>query len=175
MTKIRNMSTLALILILLFLIYYPYKALEWQLNMAFLYPDLWLNDGWAEYGAVIAPFTRVVFFWVWFPTLLAGVLALLAAGRIAWLFRLGVIFDDRIASAIMWLGRFTVASSGIHILAACVSPMIVSWHNPSGSLPLRFWYSSPHLSLIFCGLAFLLMGAVMREAIKVALDNEGFV
>jgi len=167
MTKIRNMSTLALILILLFLIYYPYKALEWQLNMAFLDPERWLGGIWCGNRPLYTGgiFLGLVSYFVGRSTCIAG-------GRSH---RLGVIFDDRIASAIMWLGRFTVASSGIHILAACVSPMIVSWHNPSGSLPLRFWYSSPHLSLIFCGLAFLLMGAVMREAIKVALDNEGFV
>jgi hypothetical protein len=175
MTKIRNMSTMAMILIAPFLIYYPYKAFEWQLNMSFLDPERWLNSGWVEAGAEIAPFTRVVYFLVWSPAVLAGILSLLTAGRVAWFFRNGVLFDDRVAQAIMWVGRFTIASSGIHILAACVSPLIVSWHNPSGPLPLRFWFSSAHCSIIFCGMAFLLLGAVMREAIKMARENEEFV
>jgi hypothetical protein len=143
--------------------------------MSFLDPQRWLNSSWVEYGAEIAPLTRAVYFSVWFPALLAGIFALLAAGRVAWLFRSGAVFDDRVARGIMWLGLFTIASSAIHIFAACVSPMIVSWHNPSGPLPMRWWYSSSHLSLIFCGLAFLLMGAVMREAIKMARENEEFI
>jgi putative flippase GtrA len=175
MTKIRYMSTFALILILPFLIYYPYEAFGWQLDMAFLDPQRWLNSGWVEQGAEVALLTRVVYFLVWSPAVIAGILALLAAARVAWLFRRGTVFDDRVAGGIMWVGRFTMASSGIHILAACLSPMIVSWHNPSGPLPLRFWFSSAHCSLIFCGMAFLLLGAVMREAIKVAHENEEFV
>jgi hypothetical protein len=175
MIRIHNMSTVALILIAPFLIYYPYKAFEWQLNMSFLDPQRWLNSGWVEAGAEIAPLTRVVYFLVWSPAVVAGILSLLAAGRVAWFFRNGVLFDDRVARAIMWAGRFTIASSGIHIFAACVSPMIVSWHNPSGPLPLRFWFSSAHCLIIFCGMAFLLLGAVMREAIKMARENEEFV
>ena len=83
MIRIHNMSTVALILIAPFLIYYPYKAFEWQLNMSFLDPQRWLNSGWVEAGAEIAPLTRVVYFLVWSPAVVAGILSLLAAGRVA--------------------------------------------------------------------------------------------
>jgi hypothetical protein len=169
------MSTIALILIVPFLVYYPYTAFEWQLNMAFWDPQRWLNSGWVENGAVIAPMTRIVYFLMWSPAVVAGVLSLLAAGRVALFFRNGILFDDRVARAIKSVGQFTIASSAIHVFAACLSPMIVSWHNPSGPLPMRFWFSSAHCSLIFCGMGFLLLGVVMREAIKIARDNEGFV
>lgn len=101
--------------------------------------------------------------------------ALFWALRLIWYFRQGKVFDERVARAIMWLGRCTAASSTIHILAACVSPKIVSWHNPSGPLPLRLWLGTEHVSLVLCGLAFMLMGYVLREAIKVARENESFV
>lgn len=175
MQKIRTMSTVALCVIVPFLLYYPWRALDWQVRMAFLEPERWLRSGWADSDAVIAPFTRVVYFAVWSPAVLAGVIGLLAGIRIAVLFRQGIVFDNRVAKAILWLGRATVASSTIHIFAACVSPMIVSWHNAAGALPVRFWYSSPHLSLVLCGLAFMLMGAVMREAIAIEEDNRKYV
>jgi len=175
LNKIKTMSTAALIVLVPFLIYYPWNALDWQLRMAFLEPDRWLNSGWSDADAVIAPLTRVAYFAMWSPAVVAGVIGCLAGLRVAWLFRQGIIFDTRVAQSFLWLGRATAASSIIHIAAACLSPMVVSWHNADGPLPLRFWYSSPHLSLILCGLAFILMGAVMREAIAISDENRTFV
>ena len=175
MDKIRRMANIALLIIFPFLFYYPYKVLSWQLDMAFLKPEQWLSSGWVEAGAVISPLTRVVYFSIWVSALIAGMCALFCALRIIWFFREGIVFEDRVARAIGWLGRCTVASSSIHIFAACLSPMIVSWHNPSGPLPLRLWLSTSHLSLMLCGLAFMLMGYVLREGIKVARENESFV
>lgn len=175
MQRIRTLALVAVAVICPFLIYYPYKAFSWQLNMAFLEPERWLRSGWADADAVIAPLTRVIYFAMWSPATLAGIAALLFGLRTAILFRRGVIFDPRVAAAIMRLGWCTAASSTIHIIAACFSPMVVSWHNASGPMSVRLWLSTSHVSLILCGLAFVLMGAVLREAIKLDEDNRMYV
>lgn len=72
MNKIRRMANIALLIILPFLIYYPYKALSWQLNFAFLDPERWLDSGWVENGAIIATSTRVIYFSIWVSALIAG-------------------------------------------------------------------------------------------------------
>lgn len=175
MKKIRILATIAICVIVPYLVYYPYKAFSWQLNMAFWEPESWFRSGWAEPGVVISPVTRWVYFAMWAPAVFAGIAALLTALRIAAGFRRGQVFETRVANRILWLGRFSVASSGIHILAACFSPMVVSWHNAAGPMPIRLWLSTAHLSLILCGLAFMLFGAVMREAIEIAEDNRKYV
>ncbi len=175
MQKIKSMATIAFVVLLPYLVYYPYEALNWQLNMAFLDPSEWQEHRWAHSDVEIAAMTRAVFFAIWCSAVIWGTAGLLWACRVIWLFWRGAVFDLRVAKAILWLGRCIVAGNVTHIAAACVSPMIVSWHNPEGPLPLRFWYSSTHLGLILCGLAFVLMGAVMREAIRIARENEEFV
>lgn len=175
MEKIRSLALVAILVILPFLIYYPYKAFSWQLKMAFFEPERWFRSGWADADAVISPLTRLVYFAMWSPAVIAGIAALLFGLRIAVLFRRGVIFDPRVATAILRMGWCTVVSNLIHISAACSSPMVVSWHNAAGPLPLRLWLSTPHVSLILCGLAFVLMGAVLREAIRIDQDNRMYV
>ena len=175
MNRIKSMSAIAFCVLLPYLVYYPYEALNWQLQLAFLDPDRWQHHQWAHSDVQIAVLTRVAFFAVWFPAVVWGVAALLWAGRVIWLFWRGIVFDQRVAKGILWLGRCLVGSNVTHILAACLSPMIISWHNPEGPMPLRFWYSSTHLGLILCGLGFVLFGAVMREAIRIARENEEFV
>lgn len=53
--------------------------------------------------------------------------------------------------------------------------MIRSWHNTEGALPLRFWYTTELGGLILCGLAFLMVAAIMRESIRISRENEGFI
>lgn len=73
------------------------------------------------------------------------------------------------------MGLLIFGSATTSLLAGAVSPMIRSWHNAGGHLPLRFWYDSGNLGLAFSGLAFFFLGLVMREAIRIARENEEFV
>jgi hypothetical protein len=173
--RIQRTATLLIAPVALFLFVYPYKAMLWNLNTSFLEPSRWLKDSWVHPEAVIEPATRAVFFTVWLLPLLAGGCSVLFALRLLWLLRGGILFDTRVAAGILGMGGSIVASNSLHLIAAAVSPMIKSWHNPDGPLPLRFWYSSSHLGLLFAGLAFLLMGWVMTEAIRLARENEEFI
>lgn len=176
MSRIRLLSTLAMILMAPMLVYYPWHELTWNLELSFLDPGAWTrNDRWVHPNAQIATTTRIVFFVTWFLPMLGGWLAYVAGFSLLWLLRKGIIFDLRVARRLKWMGALIFASSTMALLAGAVSPMIRSWHNPDGPLPLRFWYDSGNLGMVYCGLAFLFLGVVMHEAIRIARENEGFV
>lgn len=176
MNRIRLLATIGMIAMLPMLFYYPYHALAWNLELSFLDPERWTRRStWVHPDAVIAMSTRVVFFTVWALPTLFGWLAYMTGFSMLWELRKGLIFDDRIARRLTWMGALIFLSSAGALLAGAVSPMIRSWHNPDGPLPLRFWYDSGNLGMVFCGLAFLFLGIVMHEAIRMARENEAFV
>lgn len=176
MNRIKRLSTIAMVLLAPMLIYYPYEALSWNLELSFLDPGRWTrNDRWVHPEAMIAMPTRIVFFIVWLIPTLTGWLAYAVGFSMLLLLYKGAVFDRRIADRLVWMGLLIFASAATSLLAGAVSPMIRSWHNPEGPLPLRFWYDSGNIGLAFCGLAFLFLGTVMREAIRIARENEEFV
>ena len=176
MKRIRLMSTVAMVIMLPMLIYYPYEGLSWNLELSFLDWGKWTrNDAWVSRDAEIPLSTRIVFFTVWLIPVLLGWCAYLIGFSLLILLRRGVIFDTRVAGRLTWMGTMIFLSSTLSLAAGAVSPMIRSWHNPDGPLPLRFWYSSGNLGLVFSGLAFLFLGLVLREAIRISRENEAFV
>lgn len=175
MKKIRTLSLIAMVILAPYLIAYPYFALEFQLQMVFLNPGLWETHRWVSEGAVIATTTRAVYFLMWLVPTILGVGAILTALSIARLFYAGTIFADRVALKVMRLGQYTASSAFLTILAGCATPKVISWHNVDGPLDFRLWISVPNAGLVLCGLAFLLMGAVLREGIALAKENEAFV
>ncbi len=176
MNPIKRLSTIAMICLLPMLIYYPYEAIGWQLELSFLDWGKWTrNDNWVYPYAEIALSTRIVFFLVWFIPTLFGFAAYSTGFSMLWLLHGGVVFDPRIATRLRWMGLLITASAGLSLVAGAVSPMIRSWHNPDGPLPLRFWYDSGNIGMVFCGLGFFFLGLVMREAIRMARENEEFV
>ncbi|MDG1067425.1 MAG: hypothetical protein P8P40_03465 [Sulfitobacter sp.] len=176
MERIRSLSSLAMIIMLPMMIYYPYEALSWNLQLSFLDWGRWARDNsWVHPFAEIPLSTRILFFTIWAIPVLLGVIGYLAGFSALILLRRGVVFDQQIARRITLMGSMIFSSSALALLAGAVSPMIRSWHNPDGPLPLRFWYDSGNIGLAFCGLAFLFLGLVMREAIKIARENEEFI
>jgi len=176
MHRIRNLSTFAMVLLIPMLIYYPYEALSWNLELSFLDPGKWTrNDAWVHPNAQIAMSTRIVFFVVWFVPTVLGWSAYATGLSILWLLRGGTVFERRIADRLVWMGALIFGSATTSLLAGAVSPMIRSWHNPDGPLPLRFWYDSGNIGLALSGLAFIFLGIVLKEAIKIARENEEFV
>ncbi|WP_299023898.1 hypothetical protein [uncultured Sulfitobacter sp.] len=176
MQKIRTLSTFAMILMLPMMLYYPYQAMVWNLNLSFLDQGAWTrNDVWVDVDAQIATATRVVFFVVWTIPVVLGSLSYLLAFMTLVLVRQGIVFDYRVARRLRLLGIFVFSSSVSSLLGGAISPMIRSWHNADGPLALRFWYNSSEIGMAFCGLAFLFWGIVMREAIRIARENEEFI
>lgn len=176
MLRINVLATVGMIAMIPMLVYYPYHALAWNLELSFLDPDRWTrNSAWVHPDAVIATSTRTVFFLLWAIPTLFGWLAYLTGFTMLWRLRRGLVFDEAIARSLTWMGGLIFLSSAGALFAGAVSPMVRSWHNPEGPLPLRFWYDSGNLGMIFCGLAFLFLGIVVHEAIRIARENEAFV
>ena len=176
MDRIRQLSTFAMVLMAPMLVYYPYDAFEWVVQLAFLDPDRWTTiDDWADADAQIPMATRITFFTVWAIPTLMGVVGYFSAFSMLILLRRGVVFDARIAGRLKLMGSMIFLSSTLSLLAGAVSPMIRSWHNADGPLPLRIWYDSGNVGLAFCGLGFLFLGLVLHEAIKIARENEEFI
>jgi hypothetical protein len=176
LSKIRKLSIIAMIILVPMMLYYPYEGLRWNLELSFLDWGRWTrNDNWVDPEAQIALVTRTVFFVLWAVPTVLGLLGYACAFSMAWLLHKGIVFDLRISARLFWMGALIFMSSATALVAGAVSPMIRSWHNPDGPLPLRFWYDSGNIGLAFCGLAFLFLGLIMREAIHIALENEEFV
>ncbi|EBA16624.1 hypothetical protein RSK20926_02429 [Roseobacter sp. SK209-2-6] len=175
MPHIRTVARLLILPMGIFVIYYFYKGMEWQLNIAFLEPERWMKSRYVSPEAVVETSTRIFYFVMWQVPLYCGLTAY--AFAVICLIRLarGYLFDQGIARCCMMIGTFTAVSSGSNLIAAAFSPMILSWHNPEGPAPLRFWYSSTHFSLVFYGFAFLMMGWILQEAIRVDKENREFV
>lgn len=176
MRRIRKLSTIAMIALLPMTIYYLYDGLSWNLELSFLDPYRWVrNDRWVDPSAEIAMRTRIVFFIIWLIPTVAGTISYLFAFSMLILLRRGVVFDQRIAGRLTWMGALTSFSGFSAVFAGSVSPMIRSWHNADGPLPLRLWLDTGNIGFGFCGLAFIFLGLVMREAIRIARENEEFV
>ena len=176
MQRIRSLSTIAMIALLPMTIYYLYDGLLWNLELSFLDPDRWVhNDSWVDPSAQIAMRTRIVFFFMWLVPTVAGTISYLIALSMLILLRRGIVFDQRIAHRLTWMGVLTSFSGFSAIFAGSVSPMIRSWLNADGPLPLRLWLDTGNIGFGFCGLAFIFLGLVMREAIRIAQENEEFI
>lgn len=176
MTRISRLSSIALLAMVPMLIYYPYEAMSWNLELSFLDPGKWTrNAAWVDWDAEIAVTTRIVFFSVWFVPAALGWVAYLLAARILWQVRSGQIFDLMLAKRLRLMGLYGFTSASSALVAGAMSPMIRSWHNADGPLPLRFWYDSGSIGLAFSGLAFFFIGQILDEAVRMARENEEFI
>ncbi|QUJ75128.1 DUF2975 domain-containing protein [Sulfitobacter albidus] len=176
MGAIKRMSLVGMVVLVPMLIYYPIREFGWLLELSFLDPFAWTrDDAWVDPTAQIAMGTRIAFFVVWMLPILIGWLAYLAAFSVLTLLWRGIVFDERIARRLQWMGWGTIASAVLMLVAGSLSPMIRSWHNADGPLPLRLWMDVDKLALGFSGLAFLFFGLVMQHAIRIARENEEFV
>ncbi|MCX7566347.1 hypothetical protein OS189_08325 [Sulfitobacter sp. F26169L] len=134
MTRIRSLSLFAMIVMLPMIIYYPYEALAWNLELSSLDPERWTrNDRWVDPDAHIAVRTRVVFFTVWVVPIFFGTLSYLVVFSTLILLLRGVMFDPRIAHRLPWMGLLAFLSSTTALFAGAVNPMIRSSHNAGGA------------------------------------------
>jgi hypothetical protein len=175
MTRVRTTATALLPVMGLFLVLYILFTAMGTLDYALLSPDLWLQSPWVEPGAEIATATRFVCAVVWLLPVAAGVLAVLSAIELLSLVRKGVLFDHRIARRFRIAGIACAASGALDLVANLFTPVILSWHNPSGPFGPSFYFNSEAAGLILCGGGFYLTGWIMAEAIRLKDENEGFI
>lgn len=165
----------ALPVVLVIALAYPFQTQPWLWNMAFLEPERWQQSSWAQPGAQITFAMRLTYFAVWLVPQIVSMIGFVAAVWLLWQVIRKDVFARGMVRGLQILGLCVLGSSLTHLLAASVSPMIVSWANTDGPLPLRFWYSTEHGGLILCGLGFLLIASILHEAARIRDENKGFI
>lgn len=175
MKAINRLATAILIVSVPFSLFYAYSGLSWAYNNSFGDISWWVTRGWADSEAPISSGMKFSYFSVWALPVVAGLAGLIVAIRLVFDLRKGRVFETSVASGLRWIGISVFLSSALHMGAACVSPMIMSWNNPGGAEPLRLWYQHAYIGLLFCGFGFWVMGQIMTLAIRAVRENEEFI
>lgn len=175
MERIRSTAAALLPLMGVFVVLYVAITAMGTLDYALLSPERWMQSPWVEPGAEIATATRIVYAVTWLLPVAAGLVAVLSAIALLALVRKGVIFDHRIARGFRIAGTACAASGALDLVANLMTPLILSWHNPSGPFGPGFYFNSEAAGLVLCGGGFYLTGWIMAEAIRLKDENEGFI
>ncbi len=171
--RIQKYSIVLMALIACYTIYYPYSSLSWLVDFSFLQPERMEKNNWT--GGLVDTQIRVTYFLMWLVPVLAGIYACLAGMFVADLCRKGLYFSEKVAKGIIHLGISIMVSLLSDTLATSFTPKVLSWLNPVEKAGLRFRFDYADTGLILCGFAFCIMGLVMREAVLIAKENDGFV
>ena len=162
-----------MVLLIGYALYYPYWAMSGTLDFAFFEPERMTKSRFS--GGIVENETRWIWLAMWTVPILGGIYACVAAIYATQMVRMRCYFDVRFASAIFHLGVGTIISLVADIVATSFSRKVLSLHNPSGQHDLWFRFHSEEWGLILCGVGFCALGWVLREAVKIAEENDGFV
>lgn len=175
MQKIRRTTTALIPVLLIFVSLYVYFVAGDTLKFSFLNPSEWYRSGWVHPDAPVPILQRFIYFVVWITPVAFGVFAIYAALRAVSLIRKGILFDERVSMRLRQAGIGTSASGLSDFVANLVSPTILSWTNPDGPEPIRWYFDSEPAGLVVCGGGFYLIGWILAEARRLADENESFV
>ncbi|TQM90450.1 DUF2975 domain-containing protein [Roseinatronobacter monicus] len=175
MQRIQRMATALLPVMGVFCLFYVIFTGHDALDLAILTPERWLESRYADPQAQIAQSTRIIAAFAMLSPVIAGLVAVFMAIYVLNLVRQGVLFDERIAQGFRVAGVATAVSGILGMAISWLRPTILSWHNQGGALAPDVFFHSDTAGLIVCGAMFWLVGWIMREAIRIADDNEGFV
>lgn len=111
-------------------------------------------------------------------SMLAGLVSLAALWQLWRLFGCygrGELLSPRPAQHLHRLGLALMALALTMPLSQTLVMLALTWGNPPGQRQLVFALSSQHFLALLSGLVLLAQALVMREAARVADENEGFV
>ena len=175
MKKIKLTANMLIPALIIFAGLYVVFTAGSTLRFAFLDPALWYENGWVEPEAPVPFAQRTVYFIVWIIPILFGLFGVYAALRLVILLKRGVLFDDQVSRLLRLVGIGTAGSGLADFLANLLSPTLLSWTNPSGAEPIRWYFDSEAGGLIMCGGGFYLIGWVLAEARKLSDENKSFI
>ncbi len=155
-------------------IYYIVHETLWVDMMTFLDPKGWNNSPWADATAVIPTAWRAMYLVLWLSPVMFGGASIFTSVWICVIARNGEYFQMRIAHGLIRAGLFSATSAALAIFAGSISPMLVSWYNAAGPLPLRFW-TGQNPAILVSGLVIAFLGWVLRDAVALAAENREFV
>lgn len=154
--------------------------MRWQYYMQ---PGVWsvaftdriFQTGVVEDVTLITTTQRVIYFAILQLSSVFGLLAVYNALRWCYFGLVGVYIAHAPLGAIRNVGFWTILSIASSVLAPVVIRPLLSWNNPSGLIGPVLYFHSTELFLGLCGFAFLIIGWVLSQALKLKEENEAFV
>jgi len=175
LSKLRRIAGLSALLLTPFAVYFPIWSV-WTLIGA-VYgnspePTLWSA---VSAGVEATETQRAAFVALASLPILCGVITIYWAFQKIWCFWRGIVFHLCVAHATLRTGQFLAASGFLKLLLPALAPLLIFGRQPNGLPGPQEVFSNAHFALMLAGLGFVMMGAVMREAIALARENEGFI
>lgn len=87
----------------------------------------------------------------------------------------GEVFTDAATRLLRRMGQSVVAIAVAMPLTDTATVLALTLGNPPGQRYLSFQLGSSHFVVLLCGLVFVAMGQVMREAQRMAQENAEFI
>ena len=90
-------------------------------------------------------------------------------------YRKGVIFDERPAQALRWLGLSFIGIMLVDTYVFAFERWFYTLWNPEHREPIRYVYDAGDITIAFAGLGFWMIGWITREGVRMREENEGFI
>ncbi len=171
--RIRRYASILMALLIVFTVYYQYRVWSGLLEFAFLEPER-MERSWLSGGHVDLQM-RWTWFAIWSMTIVAGLISCLCAIRLADLCRKGDYFSQNFANWMGWLGISTMTSMALDAFASSMAPLVLSRLNPEGQQGMSFHFNPQTWGLFLYGAGIYALAWIMREAITISEENDGFV
>lgn len=87
----------------------------------------------------------------------------------------GQVMVEANARALSRVGVLFLSFAGLSVIAQTISVLAATYANPAGERMLSITFGSPQISALVTGITFFAIGLVLREAVRMAKENESFV
>lgn len=173
--RIKHIATAICVATLVFSLSWSLQILSWLLPLLFADDKVWHALNWTDQTAEISLTIRVCYALLWSVLLATGWTLTYFTIRLMLTLRKGHYFSLNTAYLIKAVGGTLSMFALNDTLFATLSPVILSLNAANGPAALQYWFDSGDITMFICGLGFVLVGVVAKEAFKIAQENESFL
>ncbi|KAB7614519.1 hypothetical protein F9L33_07715 [Amylibacter sp. SFDW26] len=167
--KVKYVSTVIMIGLAIFLIYYPYRVFNEIVPFALTNPELWETHWMVEKGVMIPTSIRLAYLVLWLVPVLATMAMTAIAMHFFHLLRQGVYFDPKTVRDVQLMGLCAVVAGAGITLAYSVVNWLLTFMNVADKHGIHFGYDPSEISLILTGIGLFIGGWVLKV---VALQDQ---
>ncbi len=172
---VKAVSTLVLIALGVFLVYYLYRSAWFLVQFSFVDHSLW-EQHYLVRGVVDIPFwLRLAYFCVWMVSITATTVMLLVAMHFANLIRSGGYFSVQMIHALNRVGVSAVIAGFAIMAASSVWAWMITFQNETERRDITFVYDSSEAGIMLLGAGVIMLAWVMKSALLMRQENEEFV
>lgn len=172
---IKWFSTVVVIALVIFLAYYLYRSVWFLIEFSFLDHSLWERH-YLVRGAVEIPiWLRIAYFMVWMVAISATTVMLLMAIWFANLIRSGAHFSVQMIKALQRVGVSAVIAGFAIMAASSCWAWMITYQNAAERLGLSFQYDEGEAGIMLIGAGIMILAWVLKSALLMRQENEGFV